>query len=654
MTTTHFPAAAPFPLGRLQLANRIVGTPHGTGMVSDGIPQPGDADYWRRRAAGGPAMLTVGGTLVAPESTSRNGIATEAWRPEAQPGIAARAEAIRSEGVVAACQIVHLGRETLLAETWFHPVGPSAVRSPREPTRPRPLTDGEVDDVVEGFVTCAVNVHEAGFQVVELHAAHGYLLAQFLSAFPNRRPGAETIAGRVEVFARIVDEIRSAIPEAVVGVRLSTEGGEEAGFTIDGLCELLSHVSPLVDYVNLTVGVRTTYVKDMGTPDPPLLPHVARVRALVDKPLLISHQFRRGADIARALAEGADLVGVARPLIADPDMPAKLLAGRESSIRPCVACVEDCRAFDPVLLCSVNPDLARPGEEHRPAAPYVAQRGDGSAGGPVAIVGAGPAGLECALRLAGERDVVVFDERDVIGGELAVATAAPNRPGWGWLLDFYRAELDAAGGVELRLGTRAGARDLEGFGDVVLAVGSTEVLPDVAAGGRALTASAAIAAGADALAGGRHLLVVDDGFGWWYFASAVELGVAAGFASITAVTPAAAFGGSLPAEARVQLVGRLRGAPVTVQTFTALDSVREGAATLRNTVASTTDDVPADTVIVVGERRARDWSDLVPAGANVQVIGDALVPRRVAHAVSEGRAAAEAVTTSRAVDGVVG
>jgi 2,4-dienoyl-CoA reductase (NADPH2) len=621
-------------------------------MVNAGIPQAGDAEYWRRRAAGGAAMLTVGGTLVAPESTSRNGIATDAWRPEAQPGIAARAEAIRSEGVVAACQIVHLGRETLNAETWFHPVAPSSVRSPREPTRPRPLSDGEVDEVVEQFVACAVNVHEAGFQVVELHAAHGYLLAQFLSPFANRRPGAETVAGRVGLLKRIVEGIRKAIPEAVVGVRLSTEGGEEAGFTVDGLCELLPHVSPLVDYVNVTVGVRTTYVKDMGTPDPPLLPEIARVRASVDRPLLIAQQFRRGSDMADALDAGADLVGVARPLIADPDMPTKILEGREESIRPCVSCNEDCRAFDPVLLCSVNPDLGPHSGEARPAAPLVVQRAAAPGGGPVAIVGAGPAGLECALRVAGEQEVVLFDERHAIGGELAVATAAPNRPGWGWLLDFYRAELAAADGVELRLGVRADVEALAGFDDVVLAVGSTEVLPDVAAGARALSASAAIAGGPERLAGGEHLLVVDDGFGWWYFASAVELGAAAGFASITAVTPAAAFGAGLPPEGRVQLIARLGGAPVEVRTFTALDALRGDRATLRNVLSSATQEVAADAVIVVGERRVRDWSELVPAGATVQVIGDALVPRRVAHAVAEGRAAAEAIRVGRAVAAV--
>jgi 2,4-dienoyl-CoA reductase (NADPH2) len=145
-------------------------------------------------------MLTVGGTVTAPESTWRRRITTEAWRAEAVPGMALRAEAIRAEGAVAACQLVHLGRETTGAEQWFHPVAPSAVRSPREPTRPRPLSAGEVDAVVEGFRVSAVNAAEAGFQVIELHAAHGYLLAQFLSAD----------AGSLSIVARIAREIRSS------------------------------------------------------------------------------------------------------------------------------------------------------------------------------------------------------------------------------------------------------------------------------------------------------------------------------------------------------------------------------------------------------------------------------------------------------------
>src|SRR5215213_9261362 len=267
-------AAEPFDLAGLELRNRLVGTAHGRGILEDGLPLPEDAEYWRRRAAGGVAMLTVGGTVTAPESTWRRRITTEAWRPDSVPGMAGRAEAIRAEGAVAACQLVHLGRETTGAEQWLHPVAPSAVRSPREPTRPRPLSAGELDTIVEGFRIAAVNAVTAGFQVVELHAAHGYLLAQFLSAATNHRPGAESLDGRLAVVARIVREIRSSAPQAVVGIRLSAEGGDEAGLTLDGLCELLPHVDALVDYVNLTVGVRTTYVRDMATEEPPLLTHV--------------------------------------------------------------------------------------------------------------------------------------------------------------------------------------------------------------------------------------------------------------------------------------------------------------------------------------------------------------------------------------------
>jgi 2,4-dienoyl-CoA reductase-like NADH-dependent reductase (Old Yellow Enzyme family) len=624
-------AAEPFDLGDLTLRNRLVGTAHGRGILEDGLPLPEDAEYWRRRAAGGAAMLTVGGTVVAPESTWRRRITTEAWRPEAVPGMAARAEAIRAEGAVAACQLVHLGRETTGAEQWFHPVAPSAVRSPREPTRPRPLSAGELDAVVEGFVRSAVNAAEAGFQVIELHAAHGYLLAQFLAAASN--PGLDADE-RLAIVARIVREIRSSAPGVVVGIRLSI--GEEGGLAP----ELLPHLDALADYVNLTVGVRTTYVRDMATEAPPLLGDIGQLRQLVDGPLLISHAFRTPDTIDAALAAGADLVGVARALIADPDMPRKLLGGRAADIRPCVACNEDCRAFDPVLLCSVNPELGPPGADRRPAAPLVVRRTAESAGGRVAIVGAGPAGLECALALAGRREVVLFDAREAIGGQLAVAAAAPNRHGWRALLDYYS---HAVEGVELHLGSPVRPDELAGFDEVVLAVGSTEHLPALPGIERALPSSAAIGQRLS----GRSLLVVDDGFGWWPCASAVELGVQAGFESIIVATPGAAFGGSLPPEGRVQLLARLRGAPLQVRPFTALDSLAEDSAVLRNTMSGTAESVPADTVIVVGERIARDWSALVPGSGTVRVIGDALVPRKASHAIAEGRAAAESIAGAR-------
>ena len=354
-------------------------------------------------------------------------------------------------------------------------------------------------------------------------------------------------------------------------------------------------------------------------------------------PLLISHSFRGPETIEAALGAGADLVGMARALIADPDMPRKMLSGRAEEVRPCVACNEDCRAFDPVLLCSVNPELGPPGADRRPAAPLVVRGGAEPGGGRVAIVGAGPAGLECAVTLAGRREVVLFDAGEAIGGRLAVAAAAPHRRGWGALLDYYAHRL---AGVELRLGTAVGADDLAGFDEVVLAIGATEVLPSLPGIERAVPSSQAFDR---ALSGHGRLLVVDDGFGWWPCASAVELGVKAGFETITVATPGPAFGASLPPEGRVQLLARLRGAPLDVRPFTALTALGERSAVLTNTLSGATERVSSDTVIVVGERVARDWNALVPPAGTVRVIGDALVPRKASHAISEGRAAAEAI-----------
>jgi hypothetical protein len=141
--------------------------------------------------------------------------------------------------------------------------------------------------------------------------------------------------------------------------------------------------------------------------------------------------------------------------------------------------------------------------------------------------------------------------------------------------------------------------------------------------------------------------VVDDGFGWWPCASAVEVGVRAGFETITVATPGPAFGASLPPEGRVQLLGRLRGAPVHVRPLTALARLGEDTAELTNSLSGAAETVPADTVIVVGERVARDWRALVPPSGTVRVIGDALVPRKASHAISEGRAAAEAIVSAQ-------
>lgn len=262
----------------------------------------------------------------------------------------------------------------------------------------------------------------------------------------------------------------------------------------------------------------------------------------------------------------------------------------------------------------------------------------------IAIVGAGPAGLEAALALQdrGTAEIVLFDGADRIGGTVALAAESPNRDGWARIVDFYGRNLDPTR-VDLRLGTEVGAGDVANFGAVVVATGAVEHLPAAAAG--AMSAAEAVAAGVEGLAGRDHVVVVDDGFAWWPHAMAVELAAVAGVGRITLVTPGVAFAMGIPGEGRVQMLKRLRGRlPLAMRPLHGLVGVDDGRVEIRS-AAGESETLSADAVVVVGERRPRVVTEFESLdGPSVLVIGDAITPRRVAHAISEGRAAADALT----------
>jgi len=170
-------------------------------------------------------------------------------------------------------------------------------------------------------------------------------------------------------------------------------------------------------------------------------------------------------------------------------------------------------------------------------------------------------------------------------------------------------------------------------------MGAVEHLPEAAAG--AMTASEAVAAGVEGFAGRDHVVVVDDGFAWWPHAMAVDLAAVAGVGRITLVTPGVAFAMGIPGEGRVQMLKRLAGKlPLAMRPLHGLASVGEGRVEIRSS-AGESETLAADAVVVVGERRPRPSTEFASLDVPVLVIGDAITPRRVAHAISEGRAAAD-------------
>lgn len=631
-----------------RLRNRLVATAHGRAAVLEGVPTVADAEYWARVSDGGVAMCIAGGTVVGASSTHRTRMLTEAWREDVIEGLCRRADAMKSGGALSVLQILHLGRETLGADGYHPPVAPSAVRSPREPTRPRVLTDGELDAILEGFRTSAANAAAAGFEGIELHAAHGYFLAHLISGTVNQRDDATTVEQRMAVIGRVARMVREAAPGQALGVRMSVGDADDSGVAREDLPAVLAALDPAIDYVNLTVGMRADYVRDMATARPPLLDEVAALRELTSRPLLISHGFRDGDAMQAAVDAGADMVGMARALIADPQLPKKLLRGAGDTVRPCVACNEDCRAFDPALLCSVNPDLGAPGQVRRQAVPTVVRPAT-AVPERVAVVGAGPAGLEAAVVLAesGVDEVVLLDRADRIGGTLAAVATLPTRRGWGDLIGYYERRLRRAG-VALRLEQEADADVLAGFEAVVDATGAQEHRPAQAE--RALTVTELLAAGVDRLRGVDRAVIVDDGFSWWPHVNALELAVAADVREVVLATPGTAFAGAIPAEARVQLLKRLRGTvDLRMRPMTQLSAVVDGAVDLRSLAAGSVERVEAGAVVVVGERRSRPWT--TPFAGGLITVGDAAHPRRVAHAIAEGGEAARMLAAAGATAG---
>jgi 2,4-dienoyl-CoA reductase-like NADH-dependent reductase (Old Yellow Enzyme family) len=661
------PLAAPLRIGRMELRNRFVATAHSTLISKNGLSLPGDDAYWGRLAEGGAALAICGGAICAPNSTARSRAFGELFRPEIVPGLRRRTDAIHAGGALAVAQVLHLGRETLGAKRWEHPVGASTVRSPREPVAPRALAEDEIPPLLELFRVSAQHAVEGGFDGIEIHAAHGYLHAQFLSDVVNTRSdGYAGLEGGVRLLAETIEIIRTVDPEMPVGVRLSEEGHESA-LNADRICRaltLLGERAP-IDFLNVSWGVRGEYVRDMGTEEPPILPTIAQISAAAGVPMIASQVFRDPADSEAALDAGAAAVGMARALIADPDLPNKILAGRAVDVRPCVDCNQDCRDFDPSLLCTVNTDLSPVGDNHRPAKPLVitpaGRSGSAATGepgattptdannsasgnrgdGPVAIAGGGPAALEAALTLArAGREVTVFESRERLGGQLAVAASAPARHGWRRLLDYFGAQLEAAETVEVRLGTPLVEGALDGYAELVLAIGASEADPSDNLAG-AISAEAALLAGPGRVPTGGEVVIVDDGFGWWQAVNCVELAKAGGAAKVTVLTPGGSFAAGIPAESRIQLMPRLKGLALETKSFLVPESFQDGALQAHHRFTDAAESIPADLLIAVGERRPRQLDFDLPAGLTARAIGDCVVPREVAQALAEGRAAAE-------------
>jgi 2,4-dienoyl-CoA reductase-like NADH-dependent reductase (Old Yellow Enzyme family) len=380
---------------------------------------------------------------------------------------------VHAEGALLGVELNHSGRVGHSRVSGFQPVAPSPV--PFGGETPRELPAAEVAGLVCAFGQAAQRCVAAGVDVIELHAAHGYLIHEFLSPRTNRR--ADRYADPVLFLNEILVGVRKAVPGTPVFVRLSAFEGVPGGLDADAMLALAERIRlDLVDVIDISAGCYEAgewIVQPGEFRRGVLAPFAARYRRRFGRPVCVAGRIPTGPAAEAILAAGdADLVAVGRALHADPQWPNKVLAG--TGPRPCIACNQGC--IDQVhtqrpIWCVVNPGT---GHEWVPPPPAGARQR-------VVVVGGGVAGLEAA-RTAAERghDVTLVEARPYLGGQFRIAAALPSRAEFGRLLDWYAAEVERLK-VDLRLGTTADA-DLLAHLDpdaVVVASGGVGIAPAV-------------------------------------------------------------------------------------------------------------------------------------------------------------------------------
>ena len=490
----------PGKLGSLELGNRIVMLPMGTILAGEWGQVTDEIVHWYGRRAKGGAGLIIVELCMAETAIDPLRVIARVLRADDDcyiPGLASLADAVHEHGAKIGICLNAGGGAQASGGPWvpgfagvqmMQPVSPSGVPAygvaeHGAVRQPRVLTIEEIEKCIELCGESARRLKKAGFDLIELHAPHGYLISQFLSPYFNKR--ADKYGGNLDNRCRFLLDLLASVRRAVgpgfpITVRYSIDEAIEGGRDVKESQKIAKRLEEAgIDGISCSVGV-------YGANAPNIPPHYVPRGSLVYLAQAIKESVRipvvaagrlDDPELAEQVLEEkrADFIGIGRGLIADPDWPQKVADGRMKEIRRCLAC-NDCRVAihtPRAIRCAVNPVAGRERkyETIRPAEPVKK----------VVIVGGGPAGMEAARVAALRRHkVVLFEEGIELGGMLRLGSKPPHKEILRTIPEYYAGELKRLG-VEMRLKIRATADSIlrEGPDCVIIAAGGAVLVPDI-------------------------------------------------------------------------------------------------------------------------------------------------------------------------------